>query len=81
MGMASSVSKAREWMCDSVHMKPAYYSLLVSKIKEMAKAWLVIKKRIGKRGEALDSAQAVLTERVQPAAARPLARKRKERQP
>jgi hypothetical protein len=63
-------------MYDSVHMKPACYFLLVIKIKEMAKAWLLIKKRIGERGEALDSAQAVLTGRVQPAAARLVARKR-----
>jgi hypothetical protein len=55
MGAVSSVSKAREGMYDSVHMKPAGYSLLASKIKEMTKAWLLIKMRTCEGREALDS--------------------------
>jgi hypothetical protein len=49
-GAAADIDKARENMSDSVHMKPAGYSRLADKIKEMAKAWLLTRKRAGEVG-------------------------------
>jgi len=50
VGAAASIDKARASMADSVHLKPAGYSKLAEKIKEMAKAWLLNKKRVGEAG-------------------------------
>jgi hypothetical protein len=44
---AKSVPKARELMYDAVHMKPAGYSALTGKIKELIQQWLVARKRKG----------------------------------
>jgi hypothetical protein len=38
-GGVSIEKKARNSMCDAVHMKPLGYSLLAEKIKELARAW------------------------------------------
>jgi len=52
---AANVDRARENMRDAVHMQPAGYSRLADKIKEMAKGWLLNRKRAGEVGIAPDS--------------------------
>ncbi len=60
VGAAASIDVARTSMADSVHLKPAGYSKLAEKIKEMAKAWLLNKKRAGEAGNEPDGKRARL---------------------
>jgi hypothetical protein len=57
---AADIDKAREIMSDSVHMKPAGFSKLAEKIKEMAKSWLLNKKRAAEGVAAPESKRARL---------------------
>jgi hypothetical protein len=57
---AADIDKARGIMSDSVHMKPAGFSKLADKIKEMAKSWLLNKKRAAEGGAAPESKRARL---------------------
>jgi hypothetical protein len=52
---AANIDRARENMRDAVHMQPAGYSRLADKIKELAKGWLLNRKRAGEVGIAPDS--------------------------
>jgi hypothetical protein len=55
---AANIDRARENMRDAVHIQPAGYSRLAEKIKEMAKGWLLNRKRAGEVGIAPDSKRA-----------------------
>jgi hypothetical protein len=57
---AADIDKARGIMSDSVHMKPAGFSKLADKIKEMAKSWLLNKKRAAEGVAAPESKRARL---------------------
>jgi hypothetical protein len=57
---AADIDKAREIMRDTVHMKPAGFSKLAEKIKEMAKCWLLNKKRVAHGGAEPESKRARL---------------------
>jgi hypothetical protein len=55
---AADIDKARENMRDAVHMKPAGFSRVADKIKEMAKGWMLNRKRPGEVGTEPDSKRA-----------------------
>jgi hypothetical protein len=55
---AADIDKARENMRDAVHMKAVGYSRLADKIKEMAKGWMLNRKRAGEVGSEPDSKRA-----------------------
>jgi len=55
---AADIDKARENMRDAVHMRAVGYSRLADKIKEMAKGWMLNRKRAGEAGSEPDSKRA-----------------------
>ncbi len=55
---AADIDKARENMRDAVHMRAVGYSRLADKIKEMAKGWMLNRKRAGEVGSEPDSKRA-----------------------